>query len=204
MSGALAVQMTGGPRIHMKYGRRDADSAPPRTPKSSRLPCPCYPFPDKAITPTVHVRNVFSRLGFSTAETVALMGGHTLGRAFKDRSGVCENQSGDQGATAYTRQNSVAKADGSAGVGMAGGMSWTKLWLQFDNSYFQQRLQTPADDALLWLPTDDALLQCPEYKPFFLKFAGNQDAFFITYSAAHKKMSELGAQFEPHEGIYLD
>ena len=32
-----------------------------------------------------------------------------IGRAFKDRSGVCEQASGDLQGTAYTRQNSIAK-----------------------------------------------------------------------------------------------
>jgi L-ascorbate peroxidase len=31
-----------------------------------------------------------------------------------------------------------ARADGEEGVGMAGGKSWTKQWLKFDNSYFQR------------------------------------------------------------------
>ena len=204
MGGAVAVESSGGPKIYMRYGRIDADLSSCDWVKSARLPCPCYPFPDKAITPAIHVRNVFFRLGFDSAETVALMGGHTLGRAFKDRTGVCEYASGDQGAARYTRQNSVVRADGTTGVGMAGGQSWTKLWLQFDNSYFHRVVADKVDPELLWLPTDDALIESPEYHPFFLKFAQNQSAFFLTYSAAHKKMSELGARFDPIDGIYLE
>ena len=204
MGGAVAVEVSGGPKIHMRYGRVDADPASIERVKSDQLPCPCYPFPDKAITPAIHVRNVFFRLGFDSEETVALMGGHTLGRAFKDRTGVCEHASGDQGATSYTRQNSVVRADGTSGVGMSGGQSWTKLWLQFDNSYFHRILHDKVDPELLWLPTDDALMENPEYRPAFLKFAKNQSAFFLAYAAAHKKMSELGSKFDPIDGIYLE
>lgn len=205
MAGALAVETSGGPKIHIKFGRVDADPAAVRECKSARLPCASAPFPDCALSPGLHVRNVFFRLGLNNAETVALMGGHTLGRAFKDRSGACECASGDAGATRHTRQSSEAAADGgAAGVGMAGGKSWTRLWLRFDNSYFSERADAERDPELLWLPTDDALLQCPEYRPHFKRFGTNKDAFFRTYASAHKKMSELGARFDPPEGLYLD
>ncbi len=48
-------------------------------------------------------------MGFLDNEIVALMGAHTIGRAFRDRSGVCENASGDQGATSYTCIKSSSK-----------------------------------------------------------------------------------------------
>lgn len=162
-----------------------------------RLPMPEPPYPDGAPTSAIHIRNTFYRMGFTNKETVALMGAHTIGRAFKDRSGVCENWSGDAGATAYTRPTWIAKvfscivkirhippphayghvhvhaklwvmcisftflfcleirlhasclilhtcniyvnqANGAGGIGMAGGCSWTKNWLHFDNSYFKR------------------------------------------------------------------
>jgi L-ascorbate peroxidase len=207
MGGALAVKLTGGPHIQIKYGRIDAISNNKNTDtlvKSTRLPCFDYPFSDQALTPSIHVRNAFSRLGFTNIETVALMGAHTIGRGFKDRTGVCENLTGDQGATQYTMQKSAARGPNSkGGLGMAGGKSWTKHWLLFDNSYFHHKEDEP-DSELLWLLTDDALLQCPEYRPHFIKFAKNQDSFFLAYTSAHKKLSELGAKFDPPEGIYID
>ena len=48
-------------------------------------------------------------MGFTNREIVALCGGHTLGRAFKERTGVCSHSSGEQGSTQYTRQKSIAK-----------------------------------------------------------------------------------------------
>lgn len=125
---------------------------------------------------------------------------------------------------------------------MAGGCSWTKNWLQFDNSYFQRihtllkkndtessdpsstaassgplnsrhkaqvSMQTPVateegkDDVLLWLATDWALYNSSEFRPHFLRYASDQNAFFEDYSDAHKKMSELGAKFDPPEGVRL-
>jgi hypothetical protein len=48
-------------------------------------------------------------MGFTNREIVALCGGHTLGRAFKERTGVCSHSSGEQGSTQYTRQKSIVK-----------------------------------------------------------------------------------------------
>lgn len=48
-------------------------------------------------------------MGFTNREIVALSGAHTLGRAFKERTGICTHTSGEQGSTRYTRQQSIAK-----------------------------------------------------------------------------------------------
>ena len=114
---------------------------------------------------------------------------------------------------------------------MAGGCSWTRNWLQFDNSYFQTKgdiksrklaslqegnLLHPTheernpvsqnwvahgrDPELLWLPTDNALQTDPEFRPHFVRYAEDQDAFFHDYALAHCKMSLLGARFEDGQG----
>lgn len=178
--------------------------------EASRLPVAEPPYPDGVPTADAHIRHVFYRMGFKNKEIVALCGAHTLGRAFKDRSGVCEFASGDANATKYTNQNWCAKADGKPGIGMAGGCSWTKNWLQFDNSYFKRihdLLNKSSTDAettdLLWLSTDWALYKSSEFRPHFMRYAKDENAFFEDYSDAHKKMSELGAKFQPAEGITL-
>eukprot|EP01036_Dinobryon_divergens_P025822 gene25822-34410_t len=163
------------------------------------LPCPCAPFTDGSPTADAHIRNIFYRLGFNNREIVAICGAHTLGRAFKERSGVCNNSSGDQGATTHTRSDAFPRADGKPGVGMPGGRSWTINWLHFDNSYYKNVLEFckgNGDNKLLVLPTDAALYECPEFRPYFLKYAQSQDEFFQAYVGAHKKMSELGAKFK--------
>ncbi|AEE82637.1 stromal ascorbate peroxidase [Arabidopsis thaliana] len=62
------------------------------------------------------------------------------------------------------------------GPGAPGGQSWTPEWLKFDNSYF---------------------------KVYAEKYAADQDAFFKDYAVAHAKLSNLGAEFNPPEGIVI-
>ncbi len=275
MAGALAVELTGGPKVDMVYGRMDAplpaigtaeekDVAPivetistdfsirnrgrsmssasamsPRgretsdsvttkddAPKvgihsnftndhfddsvylAARLPYPTNPFPDGSPSADVHIRNIFFRMGFSNRDIVALCGAHTIGRAFKDRSGVCPYMSGDQGATIYTNKTHLPDKPNF----MPGGCSWTRNWLTFDNSYYKIGLSREISDVstsntyegLLWLPTDEALKESPEFKTYFRKYAQDQSAFFRDYSVAHKKMSELGVKYGFDKPIKCD
>jgi hypothetical protein len=57
-------------------------------------------------------------------------GAHTLGRAWKTRSGLGADK------TKFTDGSKVARGDGKEGIGAKGGSSWTEKWLKFDNSYF--------------------------------------------------------------------
>ena len=132
MAAVVGIKVAGGPHIKLIYGREDAnpdvyniDDAIKNATNTNQLrnvssiafkhmQCPIYPsavppYPDGAPSADVHIRNVFYRLGLNNRETVALCGGHTLGRAFKDRTGVCMFSSGDQGATIYTQPTACAK-----------------------------------------------------------------------------------------------
>lgn len=77
-----------------------------------------------------------------------------------------------------------------------------RKWLKFDNSYYKEYSENNKD--LLWLETDRALHVDPDFKPTFLIYKEDQDAFFRDYAAAHKKLSELGSKFEPEEGVKID
>jgi len=209
MASACAIEVTGGPRIPMKYGRVDVEdgSACPGpqsrgTDDNAGLPSAMPPYGCGAKDAPTHLRNIFYRMGFDDEGIVALSGAHTLGRAFKERSGVVEQGYGDGKASKYTGSGCPVRHDSKAGVGMPGGMSWTKNWLTFDNSYFQA-LKGGKDADLLRLPTDEALYQDPKFKAHFDRFADSQEAFFDAYSRAHKKLSELGSKFEPAQGFTL-
>jgi L-ascorbate peroxidase len=203
MASACAIEASGGPRIPMRYGRVDVagpqDCAGPKSREgfggNAGLPDALPPFGCGANSAAQHLRNVFTKkMGFTDQEIVALSGAHTIGRAFKERSGTCPFGYTDNGASKYTKSSCVVRKDGKAGVGMAGGAAWTKNWLTFDNSYFKDNKGSDRD--LLWFETDKALHTDAGFTPYFEKYAADQEAFFADYAKAHKKLSELGAKFE--------
>jgi L-ascorbate peroxidase len=198
LASATAIECMGGPKIPVKYGRLDAD----RCPAEGNLPDAKPPFGTGHPTAAAHLRAIFYRMGFDDREIVALSGAHTLGRAFKERSGVVENGYGAAGATAYTKPECRPRADGEEGVGMPGGQSWVADWLTFNNAYFQYLRRGP-QPGLLWLPTDAALHDDAAFRPHFERYARDEAAFFRDYSAAHARLSALGSKFDPPEGIAL-
>merc|ERR1719453_1979565 len=191
MASAVGIELCGGPKIDMKYGRVDVSGPEGCAGPTSRegfggnagLPDALPPFGCGAATPAEHLRNVFSKkMGFTDQEIVALSGAHTIGRAFKERSGACPFGYTDKGASKYTKSDCIARADGKEGIGMAGGAAWTKNWLKFDNTYFSEFKAAMADDDLLWFPTDEALHKDPKFAPYFHKYAADQAAFFSDYA----------------------
>jgi L-ascorbate peroxidase len=87
LASATAIAHAGGPAIPMRYGRVDAPSEA-QCPPSGRLPDAVAPFGGGAPDAATHLRAVFHRMGFDDGEIVALSGAHTIGRAFKERSGT--------------------------------------------------------------------------------------------------------------------
>ncbi|KAJ0252230.1 L-ascorbate peroxidase 5 [Hirschfeldia incana] len=73
LAGVVAVEVTGGPTIPFTPGRKDAESADEGD----------LPDPNQGAS---HLRTLFSRMGLTDKDIVALSGGHTLGRAHKERS----------------------------------------------------------------------------------------------------------------------
>jgi L-ascorbate peroxidase len=177
LSSAVGIEHAGGPHIPLRIGRLDAQSSEDCTP-DGRLPAAAAPFPDRAANPAAHLRAVFSRMGLSDKDIVALSGAHTLGRARPERSGF------GKASTKYTAN----------GPGAPGGSSWTVQWLKFDNSYFAD-IKEQRDAELLVLPTDAALFEDDGFRPFAEKYAASQDDFFADYVESHLKLSELGVKW---------
>nr|AFQ02687.1 chloroplast L-ascorbate peroxidase isoform 1 [Oncidium hybrid cultivar] len=180
LASATAVEEVGGPKIPMKYGRVDV-TGPEQCPVEGKLPSAGPP------SPADHLREVFYRMGFNDKEIVALSGAHTLGRSRPERSGWGKPE------TKYTKN----------GPGAPGGQSWTVQWLKFDNSYFKD-IKEQKDEDLLVLPTDAILFDDPSFKIYAEKYAQDQDSFFKDYAEAHSKLSNVGAKFDPPEGISID
>jgi L-ascorbate peroxidase len=209
MASARAIETAGGPKIGMRYGRVDVTDGQ-MCPKEGNLPDGA-PGPDgnyggdggtastKDPTPEGHLRKVFYRMGMNDEEIVALSGAHTLGRAYKDRSGLGKEK------TKFTDGSMKQKfVDGEEAPYKPGGQSWTDQFLIFDNSYFKIMSDPNADEELLKLKTDLSVFDDEKFRPFAEKFRDDQDAFFASYAKAHKKLSELGSKFVPAEGITLD
>ncbi|KAH7843404.1 hypothetical protein Vadar_016203 [Vaccinium darrowii] len=76
LAGVVSVEVTGGPEIPFHLGRPDKTETPPE----GRLP--------DGRKGAEHLREVFGRMGLNDKDIVVLSGGHTLGRAHRERSGV--------------------------------------------------------------------------------------------------------------------
>jgi len=204
MCSAAAIEASGGPRIPMRYGRVDDPRGPDAVPPVNRLPDGAPPFHRSKgrcpwrisgdPSPADHLRRVFHRMGLSDQEIVALSGAHTLGRAYKQRSGLPS-----MNETVYTEH----------GPGTRGGMSWTKDWLAFDNAYYVELKEAKeagegANHELLRLATDTVLFTDAVFKEYAEVYARDQEAFFADYALAHAKLSERGAHFHPPGGIIID
>jgi len=207
MASARAIELAGGPALKMRYGRVDAagpqDCSPEgNLPDAEAGPNGKYGGPGgtkstEDTTPNGHLRKVFYRMGLNDEEIVALSGAHTLGRAYKDRSGLGAEK------TKFTDGSKQVRGDGKEAAYKTGGSSWTKQWLKFDNSYFTTIPDTSADPELLKLSSDKTLFDDEGFKPFAEKFRDSESDFFESYAKAHVKLSELGSKFEPAEGITL-
>lgn len=200
MASARAIELAGGPKIDMVYGRADATGPEQCSPEGNLPDAEAGPegkyggeggtASTEDETPFGHLRKVFYRMGFDDEGIVALSGAHTFGRAYADRSGLGAEK------TKFTDGSKQERADGSEAKYTPGGSAWTEKWLIFDNSYFTTIPDEDADEELLKLSTDKTLFDDEGFKPFAEKFRDDQDAFFESYAKAHKQLSELGSKFE--------
>ncbi|KAG6603899.1 L-ascorbate peroxidase 3, partial [Cucurbita argyrosperma subsp. sororia] len=150
LAGVVAVEVTGGPSINFVSGRKDSNVVP----EEGRLP--------DANQGASHLRDIFYRMGLTDKDIVALSGGHTLGRAHKDRS----NFEGP-----WTKD--PLKFDNSYFVELL-------------------KKGSGSDQQLLKLPTDKALLADTRFSQYVKAYAEDEEKFFKDYAASHKKLSELG------------
>lgn len=187
MASVVAIESCGGPTIELQYGRVDMMSDK-ECPEDTRLPAPEAPFGDDSTNAGEHLQKVFHRMGLTDQDIVCLSGAHTLGRAFKDRSGMGAEE------TEYTKEvvKGVAK----------GGSSWTKEWMKFDNSYFVA-IKAKEDKNLLVMQSDACLFEADAFKTYAEKYASDQEAFFKDYAESHKKLSELGVKWKDDGAISL-
>jgi len=204
MASARGIEMAGGPKIDMKYGRVDATGGDQCSPEGNLPDAEAgdegkfggaggtASTEDSAVE--WHLRKVFYRMGLGDEEIVALSGAHTFGRAYADRSGLGAEK------TKFTDGTATKLSDGSSTDKYTpGGSPWVEDWLVFDNSYFTTITDDSTDEELLKLTSDKIIFQDAGFKPFADEFAGSKDAFFASYAKSHKALSELGSKFEKIE-----
>jgi L-ascorbate peroxidase len=86
MASARSIELAGGPKIDMKYGRVDATGPEQCSPEGNLPDAEAGPDgkyggspPMEDTTPNGHLRKVFYRMGLGDEEIVALSGAHTFG-----------------------------------------------------------------------------------------------------------------------------
>mmetsp|Transcript_9418 Transcript_9418/g.20072 ORF Transcript_9418/g.20072 Transcript_9418/m.20072 type:complete len:312 (+) Transcript_9418:80-1015(+) len=176
LASAVAVEVAGGPKIPMRYGRKDVESAEGCSPDGN-LPSAGHPFPDGSVSPAEHLRKVFYRMGFNDQEIVALVGAHTLGRCHTDRSGFVNpwTNAPTTFSNLYFQELKNNK--------------WTrKKWngpMQYEDKSGQ----------LMMLPADMALLWDRGFRKYVDLYAKDENKFFEDFAAAFSKLLELGVAF---------
>jgi len=210
MASARAIEYTGGgPNLEIRYGRQDAPTSfgaegnlPDGEARSNtnKFGGTSGTTSTEATTAGRHLRKVFYRMGLNDEAIVALSGAHTLGRAYKDRSGQGQEE------TSVTNGSMTQKfANGTPASFHTGGSSWTENFFIFDNSYYTEVAHavtegdTKSSEELLKLSSDKAIFKDDQFRPYAMIFRNDLTAFYDSYKKAHKQLSELGAKFVVHD-----
>jgi len=191
-AGALAISEMQGPDIVWKPGRTCEDK-----------PGPELNHPDPHVnldaTPThnqtmAHARALFTRMGFTDREAVALIGAHGVGSCHPQVSGYVgpwvpqNNRFTNAFFTILVAQiNDYAFSENTPGGGAG-------------NGKFQYNVQLNVGGGgpprtLMMLPADFGLFHDSSYVTYVNEFAGSQAVFFTAFSSAFQKLLENGVDF---------
>lgn len=176
LSGVAAVQEAGGPKVGWRPGRVDS---------VDKKDVPANGFLPDGSQGASHVRTVFTRMGFTDQETVALIGAHCLGKCHTWRLGY----DGPWGPSfnMFTNDFFVRLLQG-----------WhVRKW---DGP---KQYQDDETNSFMMLPADIALKEDSQFLVWVKKYAADQDLFFKDFSAAYQKLLENGADFSKTKTIYF-
>ncbi|KAI0462243.1 hypothetical protein LJB42_004331 [Komagataella kurtzmanii] len=174
LSGVVAIQEMGGPKIKWRPGRKDL---------SEEYQAPNGKLPDAAQGPD-YVRKFFNRLDFTDREMVALIGAHTLGRCHVTSSGY--DGPWDFAPTMFDNGFFTQL---QKGVGSGEGQWHLRKW---DGP---EQYEDNNSNSLMMLPADMALVQDPKFKKIVDEFAASQETFFNEFAPAFQKLLESGIHF---------
>jgi hypothetical protein len=170
LASIAAIEFSGGPKIPFRFGRTDNEDQS-RVVANGRLP--------DGSKGADHVRDVFGRMGFTDQETVALIGGHTLGSCHVTRSGY---------DGPWTRN--PLKFDNQFFRNLLA-LEWTpKKWngpLQYED---------PTGE-LMMLPADLAIRDDPKFRVWAEIYAKDEKRFFDDFAKAYAKLISLGTPCDP-------
>jgi len=167
-AGLVALEEMQGPKIKMRWGRKDEEKGSDKIPKNGRLP-------DGALGAD-HVRDVFYRMGFTDKEIVALVGGgHAIGRCHPDRSGF--DGPWTTSPTTFSNQYFVVLFD--------------EKWKKISNCRGIKQFED-STKKLMMLPADLALRDDPKFREFSEIYYKDENQLKKDFAAAFKKLVENG------------
>lgn len=165
LSGVVAVQELGGPKIAFRCGRRDSKISPP----PGRLPS----FHNCAGNPAKFIR-IFERAGMTPRETVALIGCHPFGRWWSKPH--------------YYEQKLYPAMEKFSGTPEGGSPRKHKPEPipAFDASFYVEIIQgkDPLSKFLLSKEAGD------DYQKALKDFADSSEQWFLEYARAYQKLTE--------------
>lgn len=160
-AGVTAIEEMGGPAVPWYPGRVDAVDGS-KCPPDGRLP--------DASKDYVHVRDIFYRMGFNDRDIVALIGAHTLGRCYADRSGYVGPWTRDE----FGFDNSFFQ------------LLLDEKWTLKKNFSPAQYEDSTGD--LMMLPADITLIVDPEFKKYVEIYAKDEDLWKKDFSSAFARL----------------
>lgn len=168
LAGVVAIEHMGGPKIPFTGGRVDKPVS--EVPPDKRLP-------DEK-QGAAHVKQIFSRMGFTLQETVALIGAHSMGKMHHERSGIA-NSSWGHSTTTFNNAFFVNLVN----------MKWTRKRLPDASTIYVSE-----NDTFTMLRTDMSLLEDAGFRPWTLLYAKDNEKWKADFVLAFSKLISNGCR----------
>ncbi|PKA55662.1 Peroxidase 64 [Apostasia shenzhenica] len=175
-----AVTLSGGPTWVVPLGRKDGRIS--RASDTRQLPAPTFNFTQLKLS--------FARRRLSTADLVALSGGHTLGfshcSSFQNRIHSFNGSHDVDPSLNPSFAVSLRQSCPAHNKVRSAGATMDSTTTTFDNAYFKLLLQGKS-----LFSSDQALLTHPGSKQLVEKFAGSPEAFGKAFAKSMIRMSSI-------------
>ncbi|XP_020585544.1 peroxidase 64 [Phalaenopsis equestris] len=180
-----AVALSGGPNWTVPTGRNDGRISSAN--ETNQLPSPTFNF--------TQLQQNFAQRGLTTADLVALSGGHTLGFAhcssFQNRIHNFNNSADIDPSLSSSFAATLRNICPAHNKVRSAGTTMDSTGFIFDNAYYKLLLQ---GNGLF--SSDQALLDNPRAIRLITKFANSQDKFFKGFVKAMVRMGSLSGGTE--------